>query len=124
MPSIAFSAAEGRSYNMCSTSSNCYIYSNHGIYNRFTTIGSYITSTLTQKDNSAGGSSTAQVTYGGGGQELGSTISYYTGNLSYNGDSIYTYNYQGEQGVTYAATGISSVSSSNKFLANVKYEQL
>lgn len=75
---------------------------------------------ITQKDSSAGGSSTAEVRYGGGGSELGSIISYYTGNLSYNGDSIYTYNYQGQQGVTYAASGTSSVSSSHKFHANVK----
>lgn len=120
LPTVALSASEGRSMTKCSTSSNCDIYFDHTIYNRFTTVGSYITSRLTQKETAAGGYSTAMITYGGNDNELGNTIAYYDGDLSYNGDWIETYCNCGQQGVTYAAAGTSSVSSSNRFLANVK----
>ncbi len=113
--------ASERYYDYCSPSNNCKMWFDHGIYNKFSASGSYtISSQLTKKDNSVGGKSYAQLFNVGSSNEFGPLIDQYYAYLTDYGDWVRVHYNNANPNKSYIAAGSTSVSSSNKMLANVK----
>lgn len=118
VPAVSLESSN-RNISYCSTSSSCYVYFDHTIYNKFVAPGSYASSRITNKDQSGGGYSSAALTWGSCSGELGQEIDRNSATLDSYGEWVQVHTNAAIAGERYIAEGQSNVSSSNKFLANV-----
>lgn len=118
---VAIFSANTRGYNVCTSSSGCDLYYEHGIFRNFNSgSSSYISSRVTKKDSTAGGFVNAELFNYGSSNEFGSLIDRYGASLNANGEWVQVHYNSATHNKTYVAAGSTQLSASHKMKASVE----